>query len=86
MICYMLAVALCVSGLILNTDPASASSGGFISAGGKIPLVDIVLWSLIVVLTVGIATASGVIAYQDHRRAIEASKPIRPKIPGRNNS
>lgn len=56
---YMLAVALCATGIILNSDIASASNGG-IFGGTKSTALDIILWALIVIFTVVVLITSAV--------------------------
>lgn len=54
---YMLAVALCATGIILNSDTAVASNGG-IFGNTKNTTLDIILWVLIGVFTVAALIAS----------------------------
>jgi len=58
---YMLAVALCLSGIILNSDAAFATNGNTNIGGGANPTLNVILWSLIAVLTVAVIAASIII-------------------------
>ena len=57
---YMLAVVLCVSGIIMNSNTSSASPGSPFG-GGKNPTLDIVLWVAIGIFTVAVIVATIVI-------------------------
>jgi hypothetical protein len=61
---YMLGIALCASGIILNTRQATASDGGA-SGGGSNQTLDIFLWSTIITLTVTVIVVSAILLVRD---------------------
>jgi len=66
LVCYMLAVVLCVSGIVLNYGTVSAS-GGSGGGAGRNGTLDTILWAAIGVMTVAVIVASAMIAVRSRR-------------------